>query len=73
VKLNQSVTKIQMEIQLVEIATVTNLKDIKTTMEMIKHVIQTGIHKHAIGVLAARMFAANPDPRSVINHSLILQ
>ena len=50
-----------------------NQRHIKTTMEMIKHVIQTGVHKHAIGVLAAHMFAVNQYPRSVINHSLILQ
>jgi hypothetical protein len=50
-----------MEIQLVEIAMVTNLKDIKTMTEMIKHVIQTGVLKHAIGVLAARMFAVKLD------------
>jgi hypothetical protein len=50
-----------------------NQRHIVTTTEMIKLVIQTEVPRHAIGVLAARMFAANPDPRSVINHSLILQ
>jgi hypothetical protein len=60
-------------IQLVEIAMVTNLKDIKTTMEKIKLVIQTEEQRHAIGVLAARMFVVNLDSRSAINHSSILQ
>jgi hypothetical protein len=73
VKLNQSVTKILVGIQLVEIAMVTNLKDIKTTMEMIKLVIQTEVPRHAIGVLAVHMFAVNPDPSSAINHSSIQQ
>jgi len=52
---------------------VTNLKDIKTTMEMIKLVIQTEVPRHAIGVLAVHMFAVNPDPSSAIKHSSILQ
>jgi len=60
-------------IQLVEIAMVINLKDIKTTTEMIKHVIQTEVPRHAIGVLAVHMFAVNPDSRSSITNSLIQQ
>jgi hypothetical protein len=50
-----------------------NQRDIVTTMEMIKLVIQMEVPRHAIGVLAARMFAVNQYPRSVINHSSILQ
>jgi hypothetical protein len=42
-------------------------------MEKIKLVVQTEEQRHAIGVLAARMFVVNLDSRSVINHLSILQ